>query len=77
MLGLAQKGGAVMTHLRVAARSEDITAIRIAPGGADLLLGCDMVVAAGGEALAAARMGATNAVINTHEAMPGEFTRAE
>ena len=75
MLGLAQKGGAVMTHLRVAARSEDITAIRIAPGGADLLLGCDIVVAAGSEALATAHMGATNAVINTHEAMPGEFTR--
>jgi indolepyruvate ferredoxin oxidoreductase len=75
MLGLAQKGGAVMTHLRVAARSEDITAIRIAPGGADLLLGCDIVVAGGSDALASTRMGATNAIINTHEAMPGEFTR--
>ncbi|MDX2316669.1 MAG: indolepyruvate ferredoxin oxidoreductase family protein [Gammaproteobacteria bacterium] len=75
MLGLAQKGGAVMTHLRVAARSEDITAIRIAPGGADLLLGCDIVVAGGRDALVTARMGATNAIINTHEAMPGEFTR--
>ena len=75
MLGLAQKGGAVTTHLRIAARSEDITAIRIAPGGANLLLGCDIVAAGSSDALAAARMGATDAIINTHEAMPGEFTR--
>jgi len=75
MIGLAQKGGAVMTHLRVAAQPEDITAVRIAPGGADLLLGCDIVVAGGGDALATARKGATAAIINTHETMPGEFTR--
>jgi indolepyruvate ferredoxin oxidoreductase len=75
MIGLAQKGGAVMTHLRLAARPEEITAIRIAPGGADLLLGCDIVVAGSSDALATARKGATEAVINTHETMPGEFTR--
>ncbi len=75
MIGLAQKGGAVITHLRIAARPEEITAIRIAPGGADLLLGCDIVVAGSGDALATARKGATEAVINTHETMPGEFTR--
>jgi indolepyruvate ferredoxin oxidoreductase len=75
MIGLAQKGGAVMTHLRLAAKPEDITAIRIAPGGANLLLGCDIVVAGSGDALATARNGGTNAVINTHETMPGEFTR--
>jgi indolepyruvate ferredoxin oxidoreductase len=75
MIGLAQKGGAVMTHLRVAARPEDITAVRIAPGGADLLLGCDIVVAGGRDALAAARSDGTHAIVNTHEAMPGEFTR--
>ena len=75
MIGLAQKGGAVMTHLRLAAQPEDIAAIRIAPGGADLLLGCDIVVAGSGDALATARKGATEAIINTHETMPGEFTR--
>jgi indolepyruvate ferredoxin oxidoreductase len=75
MIGLAQKGGAVMTHLRIAARPEDITAVRIAPGGADLLLGCDIVVAGGRDALAAARHAGTHAIVNTHEAMPGEFTR--
>jgi indolepyruvate ferredoxin oxidoreductase len=75
MIGLAQKGGAVMTHLRIAQKPEDITAIRIAPGGADLLLGCDIVVAGSHEALATARQDGTHAVINTHETMPGDFTR--
>jgi len=75
MIGLAQKGGAVMTHLRIAARPEDITAVRIAPGGADLLLGCDIVVAGGRDALAATQIESTHAIVNTHEAMPGEFTR--
>jgi len=75
MIGLAQKGGAVMTHLRIAARPEAITAVRIAPGGADLLLGCDIVVAGGRDALAATHNESTHAIVNTHEAMPGEFTR--
>src|SRR5262249_62033486 len=34
MAGLAQKGGAVFSHMRIAERSEDIHAIRIAAGGA-------------------------------------------
>ena len=44
--GLAQKNGAVMSHVRLAPKPEDLHAVRIAAGGADLLLGCDMVVAA-------------------------------
>jgi indolepyruvate ferredoxin oxidoreductase len=43
--GLAQKGGAVTTHIRIAQGSpSDIHAVRIAAGEADLVLGCDMVV---------------------------------
>ena len=38
MAGLAQKGGAVTSHIRLAANPEDISAIRIGPGSADLLL---------------------------------------
>ena len=36
--GLAQKNGAVMSHVRIAANPEDISAVRIAAGGADLIL---------------------------------------
>ena len=51
MTGLAQKGGAVLSHLRLAPCPEDIGAIRIAAGGADLVIGCDSMVTAGAEAL--------------------------
>jgi len=64
--GLAQKNGAVMSHVRLAPRPEDIHAVRIAGGGANLLLGCDMVVAAGPEALSRVEAGVTTAVINTY-----------
>jgi indolepyruvate ferredoxin oxidoreductase len=75
MTGLAQKGGAVFTHVRLAQRPEDIHAVRLAAGGAHLLLGCDMVVAASFDGLAKIQQGKTAAVINSHEATTGEFTR--
>ena len=46
MMGLAQKGGAVMSFVRVAADKARINGPRVPPGQADLMLGCDMVVAA-------------------------------
>ena len=75
MTGLAQKGGAVLSHLRLAPCPEDIGAIRIAAGGADLVVGCDSVVTAGAEALHTVRRTATRVVANTREVMPGDFTR--
>ncbi len=71
--GLAQKGGAVVTHLRIARTPEDISAVRIAAGGADLVLGCDLVVAGGTETLPKMRPGVTRAIINTQQTMTGEF----
>ena len=75
MTGLAQKGGAVISHLRLAPRPEDIGTIRIAAGGADLLIGCDSVVTAGAEALRTVLRDATRVLVNTRETMPGDFTR--
>ncbi len=75
MTGLAQKGGSVMSHLRIAASPEAIQTVRIAPGGARLLLGCDLVVAGGKEALAAMTPERAHAVVNTHEMMTGDFAR--
>ena len=72
--GLAQKGGAVVSHLRIARTPEDISAVRIAAGGADLVLGCDLVVAGGTETLPKMRPGVTRAVINAQQTMTGEFT---
>jgi indolepyruvate ferredoxin oxidoreductase len=63
--GLAQKNGAVMSHVRIAPLPEDIHAVRIAAGGARLVLGCDMVVAASPTALSRMENGVTRAVINS------------
>ncbi len=75
MTGLAQKGGAVVSHVRLARAPEDLHAVRLSAGGARLVLGCDLVVAAGFEALSKIQHGATRAVINGHETITGEFTR--
>src|SRR5204862_400183 len=64
--GLAQKNGAVMSHVRLAPRQEDLHAVRVAAGGAGLLLGCDLVTAASPSALASAEEGVTRAIINSH-----------
>ena len=62
--GLAQKNGAVMSHVRIAPSPEDIATVRIASGGADLILGCDIVVTANPTALSRVERGVTQAVVN-------------
>jgi indolepyruvate ferredoxin oxidoreductase len=75
MAGIAQKGGAVHSHIRFGNKPEDIHAIRVAACSADLVLGGDMVVAAGKKVLAAVKPGATAMVINLAEVLPGDFAR--
>jgi len=75
MAGLAQKGGAVFSHIRFAERSEDIHAIRVAAGRADLVLAGDIVVAGTQKVLATVKHDATAMVVNTDLFLPGEFTR--
>ena len=72
--GLAQKGGAVTTHVRLAQAPSDIPAVRIAAGEADLVLGCDMVVVNDYWALSKVRGERSEVVLNTWQAMPGSFT---
>ncbi|MFQ3201639.1 MAG: indolepyruvate ferredoxin oxidoreductase, partial [Zhongshania sp.] len=71
--GLAQKFGPVVSHLRVANKQEDINAVRIPAGDADLLLGCDLVVSASDEAIAKVNVERTVAVINDTEMTTAEF----
>jgi len=75
MTGLAQKFGAVITHLQIANRAEDIHAARIAAGGAKLVIGCDLVVAASNDSMVKVDRDQAAAIINGHEAMTAEFTR--
>ena len=74
-LGMAQKGGAVVSHVRIGASPEALHAVRLGAGGAKLLLGCDLVVSAGPDALAKLEPGASRAIVNTQETITGEFTR--
>ena len=75
MAGLAQKGGAVHIHVRIAEAPEDISAIRVATGEADALIGGDLVVSAGSKTLGLTQAGRTRAIINSHEIITGDFTR--
>jgi indolepyruvate ferredoxin oxidoreductase len=75
MTGLAQKYGAVFSHLRIADRPEDIHAVRIATGEADAIVGGDLVVTGSAEALAKMLAGKTRAVVNCTETPTAEFTR--
>ncbi len=74
MAGLAQKGGEVASHIRIANSPEDINSIRIAASGADLVLGCDMVTVGSAKVLASIDPGSTTVVVNSHEKLSGAFT---
>ncbi|PIE13772.1 MAG: indolepyruvate ferredoxin oxidoreductase [Rhodobacterales bacterium] len=75
MAGLAQKGGAVHIHVRLANHPDDIKAVRVATGEAHALIGGDMVVSAGAKTIGLTSTGRTGAVVNSHEIITGEFTR--
>jgi len=75
MAGLAQKGGAVYSHIRIANTPDDIHAIRVAAGGADLVIGGDIVVVGSKKVLGAIKFGNTQVLVNTAEFLPGDFTR--
>ena len=71
--GLAQKNGPVTSHVRVADDPAALHASRIAAGAADLLLGCDIVVASGADSLLRLAKGRTHAVVNAHVAPTSDF----
>jgi indolepyruvate ferredoxin oxidoreductase len=72
--GMAQKGGAVVSHLTIS-RDPLETSNRISCGAADLLLGFDVMGAAGRGNLKRAHPGRTVAVVNSHEIPTGETVR--
>ena len=75
MAGLAQKGGAVFSHVQIAAAPEHLHATRIAMGEADLVLGCDLATTATNEALSKIQAGTTRAVINSAESPTADFVK--
>ena len=75
MSGLAQKGGPVMSHVRLAEKDDQIHSTRVGTGAADLVIGCDVIVAASKDAIARMGSGRTHAVINSTLAPTAAFVK--
>ncbi|MDR7155741.1 indolepyruvate ferredoxin oxidoreductase [Sphingobium xenophagum] len=75
MTGLAQKGGAVVSHIQLAAHADDIQASKVSAGSADLLMICDLVVGASPDNLGRISREAGRVIANDHESITGAFTR--
>ena len=75
MAGLAQKGGAVLSHVRLARHPDEVTTPRIVTGGADLLIAADSVVAASKDGIALCAPERTAGVVNTHLTPVADFVR--
>jgi indolepyruvate ferredoxin oxidoreductase len=73
--GLAQKGGAVMSHVQIAKAPADIHATRIAMGEAELVIGCDAIVTASDECTSRMKHGRTRVVVNSAKTPTAEFIR--
>lgn len=73
--GLAQKYGAVMSHIRLAGDPRQLQSSRLASREADVMLGCDLIVSSGDEALARLAAGRSHAVVNTELTPTSEFLR--
>ena len=72
--GLAQKNGAVYSHIRIANQLEDLYAVRIANGSAKVLIGNDLVASASEETIEKLKPDFTSAVINSKPTMTPNFT---
>ncbi|MBT6427761.1 MAG: indolepyruvate ferredoxin oxidoreductase family protein, partial [Rhodospirillaceae bacterium] len=71
--GMAQKGGAVTSHVRIAAKQDDIQAARLSSGTADLILGCDSLVSASEISLNTIDAERSHVLVNSHQAITGQF----
>ncbi|WP_426340916.1 indolepyruvate ferredoxin oxidoreductase family protein [Pseudoduganella sp. S-14] len=75
MSGLAQKGGPVMSHVRLADKQADLHSTRVGTGSADLVIGCDQIVTASKDALSRMGEGRTYAAINSTGATTAAFVK--
>lgn len=74
-MGMAQKFGAVTSHIRIARSRGSIDAVRIPLGKANAVLGCDLMVTAQQDVLRTIGAGTTRVVLNTDESAPGAFVQ--
>ena len=75
MAGLAQKGGAVLSHIRIAAKDQPVRSPRIGNGAADVLIAADAVVAASKDGITLCDSDRTHAVFNAKVTPVSDFVR--
>src|SRR6267143_373446 len=75
MSGLAQKFGPVMSHVRIAPSPEELHSVRVGTGAADLVLGCDLVVTSGSEALSKMNDKLTKVLVNATVSPTADFVK--
>lgn len=75
LTGLAQKYGAVMSHIRLAPTGATAASYRLGQGDADVVLGCDLIVTASKESTERMDRGRTRVVLNTELSPTREFAR--
>ena len=73
--GLAQKGGATWSYVLIGADQQDIRTTRVGMAAADLVIGCDPIVAAGKETLLRMRQGRTHVALNSHSTPTAAFVK--
>jgi indolepyruvate ferredoxin oxidoreductase len=73
MSGLAQKGGAVLSHVRLSEHTADVTCSRIVTGTADLVLAADEVVAVSKDTITLCEASRTVGIINSHIIPTADF----
>ena len=66
-MGFAQKGGAVLSFVRLAPSIDLLNQVRIDTQQADCLLACDLVTGASSDALQSVKHERTQIIVNTHE----------
>ncbi len=71
--GLAQKGGGTWSHVLIGASQEAIRTTRVSMAAADLIIGCDPIVAANKETTLRMREGRTHVALNSHAAPTAAF----
>ncbi len=73
--GLAQKGGATWSHVLIGATQDDIRTTRVSMAAADLVIGCDPIVAANKETVLRMREGRTHVALNSHGTPTAAFVQ--
>jgi indolepyruvate ferredoxin oxidoreductase len=73
--GLAQKGGATWSHVQIATRAQDLHTSKVDTAKADLVIGCDSIVAAHKATLAVMHEGRTYVALNTHSTPTASFLK--